>query len=92
VRGAGRTATGPCLDANAMAWRRDGDDASTARRPDGADAHADNRVRGAFYFGATVFGGVDLLVRIGGWMGSPNTRRLVGCGAKELALWGVPTG
>ena len=89
MRGAG-TAPGTCLGANATAWRRDGDDASTARGP---TALTRMRSPGAVYFGATAFfGGGDTLPRIGGWIGSPNTRRLVGCGAKELALWGVPTG
>jgi hypothetical protein len=51
------------------------------------------RPRGAGYFGAVFFGGgAGTLLTIGGWMGAPNTRRLVGWGAKELTLWGVPTG
>ena len=48
------------------------------------------------YFGGDVFlfvfGAAAALLTIGGWIGSPNTLRLVGCGANELALCGVPTG
>ncbi len=44
------------------------------------------------YFGGDFVVVAGALCTIGGWMGSPNTLRVVGCGANELAGCRLPTG